>query len=49
MVQCIDAACCYRRVAWFVCRSVTIVSNAKMAEPIEMFGSGLGCVQESMY
>jgi len=35
----IDAACCYRP-STMVCRSVTLVNPAKMAEPMEMpFGS----------
>jgi len=32
----VDAAYCYDRVAWSVSQSVTLVSRAKMAEPIEM-------------
>ena len=31
----VDAACCYRR-STVVCRSVTIVSRATNAEPVEM-------------
>jgi len=37
-------------VAWSVCRSVTIVSTAKTAEPTEMpFGCGLGLAQATMH
>ena len=38
------------RVAWSVCRSVTLVRPAKTAEPIEMrLGWGLCWLQETMY
>jgi len=32
----VDAAYCYNGVTWSVCLTVTIVSFATMAEPIEM-------------
>jgi len=49
----VDAAYCYRPssvVCRSVCRSVTVVSPAKMAAPIESrFGRGLGWAQGTMY
>jgi len=46
----VDAAHCTDRVAWSVGWSVTVVSPAKTAEPIEMpFGLCLGWAQETIY